>query len=64
MVQSSLVKLRDRSRKEVIYMIEARIEGRKLIITADLEHPVPSKSGKTLVVALLRPITLQPILLC
>jgi len=32
-------------------MIEARIEGSKLIITADLEHPVPSKSGKTLVVA-------------
>jgi len=31
--------------------IEAKIEGNKLIITCDLEVPVPSSSGKTLVVA-------------
>ena len=31
--------------------IEAKIEGNKLIITCDLEEPVPSSSGKTLVVA-------------
>ena len=30
--------------------ITAKIEGNKLIITADLETPTPSKSGKTLVV--------------
>ena len=29
--------------------IEAKIEGNKLIITCDLEEPVPSSSGKTLV---------------
>ena len=33
-------------------MLEAKIEGKKLVITVDLEGPpVPSKSGKTLVVA-------------
>uniref|UniRef100_A0A6M3XT08 Uncharacterized protein n=1 Tax=viral metagenome TaxID=1070528 RepID=A0A6M3XT08_9ZZZZ len=33
-------------------MLEARIEGKKLVITVDLEDPpVPSKSGKTMVVA-------------
>jgi len=31
--------------------ITAKIEGNKLIITADLETPTPSASGKTLVVA-------------
>jgi hypothetical protein len=31
--------------------IETKIEGNKLIITCDLEEPVPSASGKTLVVA-------------
>ena len=31
--------------------IEAKIEGKKLIITCDLEEPTPSASGKTLVVA-------------
>jgi len=31
--------------------VTAKIEGRKLIITADLETPTPSASGKTLVVA-------------
>jgi len=31
--------------------IKAKIEGDKLIITADLETPTPSASGKTLVVA-------------
>ena len=30
--------------------ITAKIEGNKLIITADLETPTPSASGKTLVV--------------
>jgi hypothetical protein len=30
--------------------ITAKIEGKKLIITADLEEPTPSASGKTLVV--------------
>lgn len=30
--------------------ITAKIEGTKLIITADLETPTPSGSGKTLVV--------------
>lgn len=30
--------------------IAAKIEGGKLIITADLETPTPSASGKTLVV--------------
>jgi hypothetical protein len=29
----------------------AKIEGSKLIITADLETPTPSASGKTMVVA-------------
>jgi hypothetical protein len=32
-------------------MIDVKIEGSKLIITCDLEEPVPSSSGKTLVVA-------------
>lgn len=32
-------------------MIEVEIKGKKLIITADLETPTPSASGKTLVVA-------------
>ena len=31
--------------------MEARIEGKKLILTLDLLTPRPSKSGKTLVVA-------------
>jgi hypothetical protein len=31
--------------------VTAKIEGTKLIITADLETPTPSASGKTLVVA-------------
>ena len=31
--------------------ITVKIEGNKLIITADLETPTPSASGKTLVVA-------------
>jgi hypothetical protein len=31
--------------------IETKIEGKKLIITCDLEKPTPSASGKTLVVA-------------
>jgi hypothetical protein len=31
--------------------IETKIEGNKLIITCDLDEPVPSASGKTLVVA-------------
>ena len=30
--------------------VTAKIEGSKLIITADLETPTPSASGKTLVV--------------
>lgn len=30
--------------------VTAKIEGNKLIITADLETPTPSASGKTLVV--------------
>jgi hypothetical protein len=30
--------------------VTAKIEGTKLIITADLEEPTPSASGKTLVV--------------
>lgn len=31
--------------------MEARIEGKKLIVEIDLEDPKPSASGKTLVVA-------------
>jgi hypothetical protein len=31
-------------------MIDVRIEGKKLIITADLETPTPSASGKTMMV--------------
>ena len=31
--------------------IEVKVDGKKLIITADLETPTPSASGKTLVVA-------------
>lgn len=31
--------------------LTAKIEGKKLIITADLGDPTPSASGKTLVVA-------------
>ncbi len=31
--------------------IQAKIEGNKLVITCDLDEPVPSASGKTLVVA-------------
>jgi hypothetical protein len=31
--------------------IEVKIEGKRLVITADLETPTPSASGKTLVVA-------------
>ncbi|HXY55469.1 MAG TPA: hypothetical protein VEM40_12445 [Nitrospirota bacterium] len=31
--------------------VTAKIEGNKLIITADLETPTPSASGKTMVVA-------------
>lgn len=31
--------------------ISVKVEGNKLIITADLETPTPSASGKTLVVA-------------
>jgi hypothetical protein len=31
--------------------MEARIEGKKLIVTVDLQTPAPSASGKTLVVA-------------
>jgi hypothetical protein len=38
--------------QEGIFMaVTAKIEGNKLIITADLETPTPSASGKTLVVA-------------
>jgi hypothetical protein len=36
---------------EIHMAITAKIEGNKLIITADLETPTPSASGKTLVVA-------------
>jgi len=36
---------------QLIMAITAKIEGNKLIITADLETPTPSASGKTLVVA-------------
>ena len=36
---------------EDIMAIETKIEGNKLIITCDLEEPIPSASGKTLVVA-------------
>jgi hypothetical protein len=32
-------------------MIDVRIEGKKLIITADLETPTPSASGNTMMVA-------------
>jgi hypothetical protein len=32
-------------------MIEVKIDGKKLIVIADLETPTPSASGKTLVVA-------------
>ena len=31
--------------------VKAEIKGKQLIITADLETPTPSRSGKTLVVA-------------
>jgi hypothetical protein len=31
--------------------ITAKIEGKTLVIMADLEDPTPSKSGKTLVIA-------------
>jgi len=31
--------------------IEVKIEGKRLVITADLETPTPSASGKTMVVA-------------
>ena len=31
--------------------MEAKIEGKKLVITVDLQEPAPSASGKTLVVA-------------
>ena len=31
--------------------IEVKVEGKKLVITADLGIPTPSASGKTLVVA-------------
>ncbi|MEI6166988.1 MAG: hypothetical protein WCS52_07315 [bacterium] len=31
--------------------IDVKIEGKRLVITADLETPTPSASGKTLVVA-------------
>jgi hypothetical protein len=36
---------------QLIMAITAKIEGSKLVITADLETPTPSASGKTLVVA-------------
>jgi hypothetical protein len=36
---------------EALMAITAKIENNKLIITADLETPTPSASGKTLVVA-------------
>jgi hypothetical protein len=32
-------------------MMSAKIEGKKLIITMDLEIPVPSKTGKTIIIA-------------
>jgi hypothetical protein len=38
-------------RRESFMAVTAKIEGNKLIITADLETPTPSASGKTLVVA-------------
>ena len=38
-------------RRQDIMAIEAKIEGKKLIITCDLEEGTPSASGKTLVVA-------------
>ena len=31
--------------------IDVKIEGKRLVITADLETPTPSASGKTMVVA-------------
>jgi hypothetical protein len=39
------------SREVDIMAIEAKLEGNKLVIICDLEEPVPSSSGKTLVVA-------------
>ena len=46
------VKEQGRLTQEVVKMaIEAKVEGKKLIITCDLEDPKPSASGKTLVVA-------------
>lgn len=36
---------------EALIAVTAKIENNKLIITADLETPTPSASGKTLVVA-------------
>ena len=40
-----------RTRGGNIVAVTAKIEGNRLIITADLETPTPSASGKTLVVA-------------
>ena len=40
-----------RTRGGNIMAVTAKIEGNRLIITADLETPTPSASGKTLVVA-------------
>ena len=40
-----------RARGGNIVAVTAKIEGNRLIITADLETPTPSASGKTLVVA-------------
>lgn len=31
--------------------IEVKIEGKKIVITADIQTPAPSASGKTLVIA-------------
>jgi hypothetical protein len=40
-----------RARGGYIVAVTVKIEGNRLIITADLETPTPSASGKTLVVA-------------
>ena len=46
-----VVYFRNTATLEDTMAIETKIEGNKLIITCDLEEPVPSASGKTLVVA-------------
>ena len=41
----------DKGRRAKGKTMEVRIEGKKLVITIDMEAPVPSKTGKTTIIA-------------